>query len=198
MEDDLKGEFVLSENKIVRKTPHFFSSFFQNPGGLSFQEQEKNEEIILLLRRHFITNVPWILFVLFLAILPITFPLLAITFPFPPLSSLTIVFMVSFYYLILFGLALLNFTLWYFHIGLVTNIRIVDIDLSGLLYRHVATARHESVEEVTYDQIGFVTSLFNYGNVHVQTAGATANIEFDRVPRPAKVADIIGDLANPV
>lgn len=198
MDENLTGEFVLNETKAVRKTPHFFSAFFQNPAGLSFQEQEESEEIVLLLRRHFITNVPWIAFVLFLAILPIAFPLLASTFPFPPLSAFTISLMTAFYYLILFGFVLLNFTLWYFHIGLVTNIRIVDIDLSGLLYRHVATARHESVEEVTYDQIGFVTSLFNYGNVHVQTAGATANIEFDRVPRPARVADIIGDLANPV
>ena len=61
--------------------------------------------------------------------------------------------------------------------------------------RQISEAKNKSIEDVSYTQIGFVRSLFNYGDVMVQTAGAENNIEYDRVPRPSVVADIIGDLA---
>ena len=54
----------------------------------------------------------------------------------------------------------------------------------------------EKIEDVTYKQSGFIRSLFNYGDVHVQTAGEEENIEYDRVPRPAKVAEIINDITE--
>lgn len=214
--DKLSGEFILTnssdeeqkipENKTnpqesehKRKSKiHFFSAFSHLPADVSFAEQEDNETIHLLLRRHFVINVPWIALVVFLSILPVFFPFISSTIPLPNISPSTLLLLMAFYYLIIFGLVLLNFTLWYFHVGLVTSIRILDIDLAGILYRQVTVTRHENVEDVTYDQAGFIPSLFNYGNVHIQTAGTQANVEFDRVPKPSKVADIIGDLANPV
>lgn len=218
MDSSLSGEFILNggdEEKsggdnIPQTTPtspakktagalHFYSSYCQNPMGLNFSELEANETIILLLRRHFVTNFPWIAASFILIFLPFIFGRFFVTFsPFPVPSPHVLFLLGAFYYLAIFGFVLLNFTLWYFQAGLVTSKRVIDVDLSGVLYRQVSEAKVQNIEDVTYNQSGFVRSLFNYGNVLVQTAGSEDNIEFDRVPRPSKVADIIGDLAQPV
>lgn len=216
MEGTLKGEFILngeSKNEeisktvpngpsnlknLIQKAPHFYSSFWQEPLGVNFAEQEVNEEILLLLRRHFVTNIPWIAAALVLLLLPFAFPFVINFFPFPLPSSQTLLLSLLFYYLVVFGFVLLNFTLWYFQVGLVTNIRVIDVDLAGILYRRISEAKVQNIEDVTYNQVGFIRSLFNYGNVLVQTAGAEENIEYDRVPRPSRVAEIIGDLSQPI
>lgn len=211
MDKSLNGEFVISKSTAndVKETPHstspsrkinhksalhFYSSFCRNPKDITFAEREEGEEILLLLRRHFVTNFPWIFAAVFFILLPITFPFLALTLPFTLPSPNTIALFVGFYYLVLFGFVLVNFTLWYFHAGLITSHRLIDIDLHGILYRQISEAKNKNIEDVTYTQIGFVRSLFNYGDVMVQTAGAESNIEYDKVPRPSIVADIIGDL----
>ena len=204
-EKKLSGEFILNpEHKEVEKhkpavskhSPHFYSSFCKNPLGVRFKEQEEGEEILLLLRRHFVTNIPWLVFAFFLIALPLILPFVIAFFPFPLPSANTLSLYLAFYYLAIFGFLLINFSLWYFHIGLVTSFRVIDIDLAGILYRQVIEAKHENIEDVKYNQVGFITSLFNYGNVTVQTAGNDENIEYDRVPQPSEVADIIGDLSQ--
>jgi hypothetical protein len=219
MDSTLNGEFILNENSDKKledpkdlsndkntakkqfspsnqDTLHFYSSFCSNPKGLSFAEQHENETILLLLRRHFVTNLPWIAVSLILAVIPAIFPLIENLFPFPLPSVSTLVLLLVFYYLVLFGFILLNFTLWYFQAGLITNLRCLDVDLSGILYRQISDAKNENIEDVTYTQVGFIRSLFNYGNVLVQTAGAEENIEYDRIPKPAKVSEIIGELSQ--
>ncbi len=214
MDNELNGEFILNHDnedeqlhensaKITSKTgdhlkvkPHFYSSFAHFPEGVSFEEQEANENIILLIRRHFATNIPWIFASFLLILLPLLFPFFLNFSPFPLPSSQTITFYIAFYYIVVFGFVLINFTLWYFNVGLVTNLHVIDIDLSGILYRQISQAKMEKIEDVTYRQAGFIRSLFNYGDVHMQTAGEEENIEYDRVPRPAKVAEIINDITE--
>lgn len=218
MDKTLKGEFILNSEKAHDKPesnetsekhkikssathhdkPHFYTSYGENPVGVTFAEQEEGEVVVLLLRRHFITNVPWIAFSILLSLIPILIPFVASTFPFPNFSQSTIILLLTTYYLFIFGYILINFALWYFHVGLVSNLRIVDIDLAGILYRQITVAKHENVEDVTHSQVGFVSSLFNYGDIHIQTAGTQVNVEFEKVPRPSTAADIISDLSKPV
>lgn len=210
MPEELKGEFILSaddknekssvsttsrpEHSHTHNKSSFYSAFCEFPEGFRFSEQETDEEVLLILRRHFITNIPWLIGILTLSILPIIFPLIFQLFPIPlPADKILLLFTI-FYYLIIFGLVLINFSLWYFHTGIVTTKRVIDIDLSGILFRQISEAKIRKIEEVTYKQVGFISSLFNYGDVYIQTAGEEINIEYDRVPKPAKIVDIINDL----
>lgn len=175
---------------------HFYSSYCENPEGVRFENQEDDEDILLLIRRDFITNVPWIAGTFVLISLPIfTMSFFLSALPFIRLQTSTQIFFILFYYLVVFGFILLNFTLWYFHVGLVTNKRIVDVDLYGILVRDVTETKLDLVEDVSYTQIGSIQSLFDFGSVDVETAGPTKNkVIFDKVPRPARIAQIIGDL----
>ncbi|MDZ4228025.1 MAG: hypothetical protein U1E54_02150, partial [Candidatus Levybacteria bacterium] len=56
---------------------HRFASFCTHPAGISFQNKEPDEKILLFLRKHFITNIYWILATILLAFIP---PVLAIIF----------------------------------------------------------------------------------------------------------------------
>ena len=183
------------EKPSEKSNPHFYSSFCYYPKNVKFVNQESDEEIILLIRRRFIVNFPWIASGLFAAIAgPLLFPIILSGLPIPPINPFQQMIMMSLYLLIVFGFLLTKFTLWYFHVGIVTNKRIKDIDIHGVLFKDIAETKISFIQDVKYSQIGFLPSLFNYGDVFVQTAGAEPNIEFDRAPTPARIAKIIGDM----
>lgn len=183
----------------AQKTPLFsqaFSSFLMRPKGLSFQTQSANEIIILFLRRHAITNVPWIIIAGLLLILPLIFlPLLAENsspfFQFSPMLLITILFI---WYLFVASYVLVQFLLWYFTVSVVTNHRIIDIDFQNILYKEFSATTIEKVEDVTDRRGGFFGVLFNYGDVFIQTAAASEVFEFLSVPHPDEVVRIINEL----
>ena len=174
---------------------HFYSSYCYYPKNLKFINQESDEEIILLIRRHFIVNVPWIFISILLAIIgPIFYPFLIASLPISPISPLHSTLFLTLYLLIIFGFMLTKFTLWYFHVGIITNKRIKDIDIHGVLFKDIAETRINLVQDVKYSQVGFIPSLFNFGDVFIQTAGTDPNIEFDKAPTPARIAKLVGDM----
>src|SRR5690242_14319505 len=62
-----------NQGTIITPHPHtlnLFSTFAHHPQGVLLAEQEENEQIILLLRKDFITNVPWITITFILLMLP--------------------------------------------------------------------------------------------------------------------------------
>lgn len=170
--------------------------FAQNPYGVSFENQEAGEKIILLLRAHIVTLIPAILQITFLAILPI--------FIAPALSFIRIDVLVALagrqifwltlcWYLFVFGFAFNKFIFWYFNIYLVTNERIVDFDFKGILHKETAYANLNQIQDVAPKIIGFFGTFFHFGNVYVQTAAAKAEFEFHAVERPDDVARTILD-----
>lgn len=170
---DLLGAFITAPKKV------FFAT--QGPG----------EIIILYLRQHPITQIPRILLTIILVIAPpFLFPLLGIFFPFELPLSYQLVFTIL-WYMVVFAYVYVSFILWYYNVNLVTNMRIVDIDFVYLLTQEVSATRIAQVEDVTYQRIGVWATIFNYGNVLIQTAGTEANIEFLRVPDPKRIAQTI-------
>jgi len=175
---------------------HPLSAFLVKPLGVRFAAQEKKEEIILLLRRHPITNLPWIAFLALLLFVPLLlFPLLIFLKILPPnLPSSFKIIGSLFWYLGCFGFFLVNSLLWYFNVNLITNKRIIDLDFIYLLYQETTATRLTQVEDVTYKMGGIVRSIFNYGDIFVHTAGPEQNIEFLGVPKPAEVVKTIVEL----
>ena len=188
---------IFVKDNTLSSHAHIFSSFCQNPIGISFKDQEEDEKIILFLRRHFITNVPWIFITLILIIIPIAFTILNSKLSIINLANFPtsfVVLLTLFYYLIVFAYAFINFITWYFNISIVTQKRVIDIDFSNLVYKNVAATTLGLVQDASYTQIGVIRSVFDYGDVLVQTAGTLDNFDFTAVPHPEKVIKIIEDL----
>lgn len=174
-----------------------FSSFCENPHGISFRNQDPDEKIILFLRRHFITNLPWLFIAFLLLLIPpfiVLVNLLFSLFFFQNLSLSLILFSFILYHLVIFTVVFVNFITWYYNISLVTNKRIVDIDFSHLVYKNLAETKLSLVQDVSYTQVGTFPALFNYGDGLVQTAGNIDHFDFTAVPQPARVVKIIGGL----
>lgn len=181
----------------TRKVPaRLFSTFVEHPTGVHFRGQHGGEEIVLLLRKHWVTNIPWILISFFLLTVPLFgIPFINITDLIPvqiPLNFILVGYL--FWYLATFGYILLNFLFWFYNVNIVTTERIVDVDFIYLLYNEISSTVIEKVEDVTYKRAGLISSLFDFGNVFVQTAGTIPNIEFLSVPRPSAVSRIITGL----
>lgn len=175
---------------------HHLASFCDHPGGITFRSQESDEIILLFLRRHFITNVPWIIVSLVLIVIPpfLSMFLSDISSFFLSLPSAFLSVFIIFYYLVILTFVIVEFITWYFNTSIVTQKRIIDIDFSDLLYHDVAITKLNLVEDTNYTQTGFIRSLFNYGDVFVQTAAEKVHFDFLAVPNPTKAINIIQNL----
>lgn len=173
--------------------------YLENPPNTSFENQEKGEKIVLLLRAHIITLVPALFLIIILLITPIfvlsTLAVLGINLTeiIRPALLTAIIFA---WYLFTGGYTFLRFLLWFFNIYLVTNERLVDFDFTGFLLKSVSETRLNKIQDVTSRIFGPVRTLFNFGDVFVQTAGTEREFEFHAVPKPDQVARAISQEAR--
>lgn len=97
--------------------------------------------------------------------------------------------------LVVFGLAVLVFFLFvatYVYRSsrlLVTDKNLIQIDQKSLFIRTVSRLSMSNVEDVTADMRGILPTIFNYGRLHIQTAGERPNFDFTYCPTPNKYAD---------
>lgn len=174
--------------------PHLMSSFDLEPKGVKFETQLVNEHIIILLRKHFITNTWWIAVGIFMFLVPM---LIAALDPFLGLSEVIKIPLrlqavaVIIWYLLTFAFVFEQFLIWYFNVYIVTNKRLVDVDFFGLLYKQISEAGLDKIQDVTHRMGGVLQVVFNYGDVIIQTAGTQEFFEFHAIPQPQKVQKAI-------
>ncbi len=161
------------------------------PKGVRFADKDKDEEALVVLRRHPATNVPWLILML-LMILTVS-P--AIHFGW--LSNLTAGLQITLFYAWLVLALLVGWSgllTWYFNVSVISDKRVIDIDFHDLIYREVSDANLVKIEDVTHNMGGLFGIIFNFGDVYIQTAGAKPTIEFLKVPRPAEVSSTLRKL----
>jgi hypothetical protein len=79
-------------------------------------------------------------------------------------------------------------------VNIITSDRIVDVDFSNILFHRFSEAQLENIEDVTHSPVGVFSSIFDYGDVYIQTAGENPEFEFKGVPRPRDIQDTLFDL----
>jgi len=191
-------ESIIKNKDQGESNMNILASFCKDPKGVSFQTQKHNETIILFLRAHFITNLYWIIISFVLIVIPLIIAIFSSVFNIrffsdPLISHFTTVY-VLFYYLIVFSFIFINFLHWFYNVFIVTSERVVDIDYSDIVIHNIAVTKLDHVQDVNYTQSGFIPTLFNYGNLFVQTAGTEINFEAPSIPKPREATHIIGDL----
>jgi len=183
---EMLGKTLIKDNK-----KSLIASFLRNPRGVGFEIKEKEEKIELLLRMHPITNIKWILVTIIMIFAPIVlskFPIL----DFLPGNYRFIAILG--WYLIVTSFVLENLLTWYFNVYIITDERIIDVDFYNLIYKDISTAEIERIQDVSYTMGGVFRTLFNYGDVFIQTAAEKPNFEFLAVPKPDKVVKLLQDL----
>ena len=158
------------------------------------------EKLSFAVRRHPITFLPKIGLFFFLLAFPwLLFFILRLANPdifLTQAMSVVTVLTVSAVSLIALALFLTHFVDYYLDVWVITNERIVDILQSGLFSRTVAETRFYLIQDVTTEVKGFLPTIFNYGNIYIQTSGTVERFILYEVPHPNTIARRIMELVD--
>lgn len=174
------------------------SAYLESPKQYCFLGQDDDEDILLLLRAHPITNLAWIIPAILIFLIPYfapkIIPLLGFDLFSLPQTFLTAFLVIN--YLLVLIISFEGFLYWYFNVNIITNKRIVDVDFYSILFKQIDFAPLEDIEQASSSVAGLLGLLFNFGNVLVETAGETVDIDFQNVPKPDNVADFVIGLSE--
>jgi len=162
-----------------------------------FSGQKANEQIILMVRRHWF-NILEQFFIVFLMILLLlgSWIILPLFFPGVIASSLNVLFN---FLRNLFGMFvwITFFLIWidyYFDVWIITNKRVVNIEQKGLFNRQVSELELARIQDITTEVTGVIPTMLNYGDVFNQTAGENPRFIFRQVSDPYGIKDTLMNL----
>ncbi|MDP3875246.1 MAG: PH domain-containing protein [bacterium] len=171
-----------------------FSIFKDSPN--SFEGQEKNEKVILLLRRHPFTIllslalfglaclVPIVVGVIFWSYLSIHGWLNLYLFVFS-------VWLLGFWLAIFYSL-----TMYTLNTVAITDHRIINSDQHGFFNRQISELNSHRIQDVSVHTNGLIETVLKFGNITVQTAASEKQFVFRKIPRPERVKDVIMQIAR--
>ncbi len=178
---------------ILGHTKHSLSSLLVNPDVFNFQEKDSDEEILLVARQHWVNNVGWIVISVLMLFVPSLLKIVPLLSSFPPSYQFMAVL---FWYLITFAYAFEKFLSWYFNVYIITTRRVVDIDFNNLLVKRYSDAEIGMIQDVTSEIIGAIPTVFNYGNILIQTASEVNQLIFEHIPNPEKIIKLLQELRD--
>lgn len=193
-EEHRRGRHVDEYSKIMRAerpSSNPFASFAPKPVNTCFDAQHDEEQVLLLLRQSLITQIKFVIIIIGLALLPILFNGIGMLDFLP--TNFQVVANLG-WYLIVASFALEVFLSWFYNVYIVTDERVIDVDFTSLIAKNVAYAKIDNIEDITSSTAGLLGSVFDYGDVRIQTAGAVTQFEFLSVPHPSKVVAFINEL----
>src|SRR3989338_9364024 len=166
----------------------------KTPAGVAL---EQDEVILVLAREHKVILIFKLAVWGLIAILPFVFEVL-INLYFPilldePTNIFWQVIKAVFFLNALLGL-LIIVTLYYLNVHIVTNKRVLDADQRSVIHHQTTEAHLNKIQDVSADIKGFWRQIFNYGDVHIQSAGDIERIVFESVSDPQEIRRIISDL----
>ena len=162
-----------------------------------FPNQQDNETISMIVREHWFHLFLKILVWVFFAAALVLFNRFAQTYA-PGLlqgaiGKVTLLF-VQVYTLFLVLSLFLIFAFYYLTMQVITSVRIVDINQEGLFSHVISELNVDKIEDVTSEVNGIFGTIFNYGDVTIQTAGKEEHFIFQSVPNPAEIEKVVLDL----
>lgn len=167
------------------------SAFNYYPDRVEFINKDPEEEVILLLRRHPVTNFVWLAVASLMMVAPSFLPILTFFELIPQRFQMILMII---WYLVTLTYILERFLRWYFNVNIITDERIIEVDFPYLVYREITDANIDQIQDVTVIMGSPLRTIFNFGNILIQTAGEIPKINFEAIPQPDRVARILREL----
>ncbi|MFA6521978.1 MAG: PH domain-containing protein [Patescibacteria group bacterium] len=161
---------------------------------------ERDEVTKLFLRRHWISLVSLGFTGLALLCIPAffyaTMRFIGWNFIGAPTLGIIAGLLLSTYLLLVTVILMTQFTDYYLDTWIVTNCRIINIELQGLFSRTISELHLNQIQDVTSETIGMLPTFLSYGNVYIQTAGTRERFNFQNVDNPEDVKELIIELSD--
>jgi uncharacterized membrane protein YdbT with pleckstrin-like domain len=159
-----------------------------------FESQQEDEDVIILVRRHIIALVPviamsallYLIGLLAVLVFPFILPVMVQGFAYN-----IYVIVVSLLFLFTTIFVFNNWVLHYLHVAILTTEHLVEIDQAGLFSRKISELALEKIQDVSSSQEGLINTMFDIGEVEIQTAGEAPNFVIEYAPDPSKTAQKI-------
>ena len=160
--------------------------------------QKSYEKVVVVLRSDRVIFVGYLLFFVVLTLLPaIGMYVLAYFLPevmVHPIGYPVLVLLATLYYLSIWLFFFTEFIDYYLDVWIITNDRVVNIEQQGLFARTISELDLFKIQDVTSEVKGVIPTMFNFGNVYIQTAGQKERFIFKNIPAPHEVRKTIVDL----
>lgn len=140
------------------------------------------------MRPHWFTNVSWAITATFMLLLPSLIKYI------PVWSDVAFRYQflgILFWYMVTLAYAFEKFLSWYFDVYIITDERVIDIEFNNLLDKKFAEAKISMIQDVSSRVAGISQTMFNYGDVRIQTAAEIPELSFEKVPNPDKVIKVL-------
>jgi membrane protein YdbS with pleckstrin-like domain len=178
-------------HQLPGHTHNPLASYSHFPDFVRFINEDPEEKVVLLLRKHPATNLSWISIAFLMIIAPAFVSVLTPFYLLPGDFQLVLVLV---WYLLTSAFILEEFLSWFFHVNIVTDERIIEVDFANLIYREITDANIDQIQDVTVEVGGALRTFLHFGNVLIQTAAEVPKIEFEAVPNPDLVTRILREL----
>jgi hypothetical protein len=155
---------------------------------------QREEKVLMEVRKHWLAICIHAIVLTILALVPLAIAPLVLQYLFPDLASEEGNLLETMY---LFGAAawlwfvwVMFFVAWtnyYLDVLVITNKRLIDMEQFVLFSRDEVTIPLTNIEDIKIEVIGFLATVFRFGNLQIQTAGAERETITKNIRRPELV-----------
>ncbi|MDZ7798333.1 MAG: PH domain-containing protein [Patescibacteria group bacterium] len=86
-----------------------------------------------------------------------------------------------------------SWVIWKKNMIIITTKRVIDIDQHTLFHKVVSECNYRKIQDVSFKVKGIFATIFNFGQIQIQTAGNQANLEIRNIKNPNEIQEIITD-----
>ena len=170
-----------------------FNTFSVFPKKLNFYGKEPEEDIILVIRSHWIAYVPGGMFALLFLLLPIL--IISLSNAINLFNSPSVyIGMLIVGIILCINIFVTTILKWYYTVNIITDQRIIVVRVDNAFYHLYSEAQLEKIEDVSHKPIGFWSNIFDVGDVDIDTAGHEVDFHLKTLPKPRELQDILNDL----
>jgi len=163
-----------------------------------FPGQHKNEKAIMVIRKHRIVLLPYLLHIIAMVLLPALFYIFVIPLTFSafleaPYDRLFIL-LAAIYYGFVWIIAFVVWVDYYLDIWIVTDERLLDVEQRGFFNRVVSELDLKRIQDITSKVQGMLPTMFGFGDIQIQTAAEEHRFHLKSIPHPVTTRRVIAQL----
>ncbi len=162
----------------------------------TFEGKRADEEVEIFLYSHWIIMALKTVFYFLIGLIPVV-PLLVFSKEIMSYGLLGVAaFFLIAYWMILLSMYFYEVMIYLLDTWIVTGERILDIVQKGFFFRTTSELDLTKVQDISVLTSGFIQTVFDFGDVEIQSAGAQNKFRFRQVAHPNVVKDRIMRLAT--
>ena len=186
---DKKYSFV---EKIVEDS-HKDRSIDIFPKDVKFDRKEKDEEVIMVTRKHWTAFFVHIVIAFFIPLIPILLLLISKN-SYGKDTTYIGLFVASL--VVSINIVITAVVQWYYSVAIITDKRILSLKVVSVFHHSYTEILWRKIQDVGHDTIGPFSYLFDVGNLYIDTAGEGIDLTLTFIPKPRDVQDVINNLVD--